>query len=360
MAMPSERTFSSSIGRSLRLGPAALLLTAACGAGPSGDAGAGPDNVFPTNGTHNEPDASRKCMACSDSPTCTCTRKSGEPTPDPQWPAAWVSDWNMYRAHENWQANPPPYADPPKTLAPSDYELSQGTSYYDSTYKPADGDGEGAMMEYYRRRCLPIFPKSNHYSCAFVSLGNKAYFFGFPEEAPQAPDLSKTAYFCFFSPNNHPPRPNFVEHLPYNPDDTARVPDIQAYSLTAPVPAGPPILFGYAFEKNSRADAGGGAPYQHPFAFYFSGYIELDEHGQPTHGAPDAPYVSQNYVGFHQEKPGAFADLWAKVDQYRKEKKAPDCTLFENGYPLLDPGAQAVQGATGGKKRGRSWQHLKR
>ena len=47
----------------------------------------------------------------------------------------------MYRVFRNYEANPPPYASPPAGLAPSDYEVSHGATYYDSTYVPADGDG---------------------------------------------------------------------------------------------------------------------------------------------------------------------------------------------------------------------------
>jgi hypothetical protein len=31
------------------------------------------------------------------------------------------------------------------------------------------------MMERYDKRCLRILPFSNHYSCAFVSLGDVAF-----------------------------------------------------------------------------------------------------------------------------------------------------------------------------------------
>jgi hypothetical protein len=44
------------------------------------------------------------------------------------------------------------------------------------------------MLEFYDKRCLPILPMSNHYTCSFVSLGNKAYFPQYddrPEGTPQ-------------------------------------------------------------------------------------------------------------------------------------------------------------------------------
>jgi hypothetical protein len=66
-------------------------------------------------------------------------------------------------------------------------------------------------MEYYQDWCLPIFPRSNKYTCAFVSLGNKAYFLNYGQEPNQKPRI------CLFSPHNHPPRTDFIKHLPYQP-----------------------------------------------------------------------------------------------------------------------------------------------
>lgn len=60
-----------------------------------------------------------------------------------------ISDWTMYRVMNNYEKNPPPYSNPPSTLTPADYTVSKGTSYYDTGYIPADGDGFGAMMEHY-------------------------------------------------------------------------------------------------------------------------------------------------------------------------------------------------------------------
>ncbi len=131
----------------------------------------------------------------------------------------------MYRVFNNFDAFPPPYANPPAGLTPGDYEVSYGTSYYDSTYVPADKDGTGAMMEYYDKRCLPIFPFDNKFSCAFVSLGNKAYFLRYADRPPETPQC------CQFSLKNHPPRVDFIKHLPYNAAESRHVGDsLQAYS----------------------------------------------------------------------------------------------------------------------------------
>ncbi|MGO4612171.1 hypothetical protein AB4142_38125, partial [Variovorax sp. 2RAF20] len=60
--------------------------------------------------------------------------------------------------------------------------------------------------------CLPIFPiKNNNYTCSFVSLGNKAYFLTYPQDRPK--DMPAC---CMFSPMNHPPRQDFIKHLPYS------------------------------------------------------------------------------------------------------------------------------------------------
>ena len=35
------------------------------------------------------------------------------------------------------------------------------------------------MIEFYKDRCLPIFPIDNQFTCAFISLGKTAYFLTF-------------------------------------------------------------------------------------------------------------------------------------------------------------------------------------
>ena len=196
-------------------------------------------NIYPTRSVHNE--------NCEDPKyNCLPTRNSGDPS-DPQYPKWWISDWTMYRIFQNYEDNkfPPPYDSPPENLTDKvDYEKSYGTTYYDSTYKPQDGDGTGAMMEHYKERCLPIFPRENDYTCSFVSLGNKAYFLNYGKKPERKPSI------CLFSPQNHPPRTDFIKHLPYNPSESTHVGNsLQAYSIRVPE-RGQKILFGYAFNNN--------------------------------------------------------------------------------------------------------------
>lgn len=289
---------------------AALLLILASPMPPSGAAAkdaaanAGGD-VYPTRGVHN----TAGCNALN--LFCLSPRKPGEPS-DPYFPAWWVSNWTMFRVMSNYEANPPPYSNPPSTLKPGDYTVSHGTTYYDSTYLPADGDGYGAMMEHYEEYCLPIFPiANNNYTCSFVSLGNKAYFLTYPQNRPK--DMPAC---CKFSPENHPPRQDFIQHLPY---DKARSQQLngttQAYDITLKSPGGP-ILFGYAFYANATSDVTGAPPYRHPQSFYFSGDITK----------ANAPIVSQNYTDFHVEQPDP-AKTWAQVAQMCSAD-APPCQLF--------------------------------
>ncbi|NWA81562.1 hypothetical protein [Pseudomonas sp. D2002] len=273
-----------------------LLLSPAAFAGD--DSGA----VYFTNGVHN----SEGCTAQNGN--CIAKRAPGDPS-DPFFPAQWISDWTMYRVMNNYQNNPPPYSNPPATLKPADYTVSRGTSYYDTTYIPADGDGFGAMMEHYEKYCLPIFPiKNNNYSCSFVSLGNKAYFLTYPQDRPK--DMPAC---CMFSPMNHPPRQDFIEHLPYSAERSKHLNgSVQAYALDLDSPSGP-ILFGYAFNKQQT----GKPPYRLPQSFFFSGDTSV----------ANAPIVSQNYTNFRIAKPNP-AQTWDQVAAMCPSNPPP-CQLFE-------------------------------
>jgi hypothetical protein len=277
-------------------------------------------HLYNTGGVHND-------VGCNPPSKCIYKRAAGEPT-DPLYPAWWSSEWTMYRVFQNYDKFPPPYASPPEGLTPSDYEVSRGATYYDSTYVPRDRDGRGAMMEHYEKRCLPIFPTSNHYTCSFVSLGNKAYFLRYDDRPPGTPQC------CQFSLKNHPPRRDFIKHLPYNAQESAHVGNsLQAYSyVVAPNPPG--ILFGYAFNKLATPDAFDkkAAPYRHPQSFYFSGYYT----GNPN-DPPNAPIVSQNYSNFRMEKPDP-RKTWAQVAKMCPAKPQW-CCLFATDCPS----PQAVQ-----------------
>ncbi|WP_330961176.1 hypothetical protein [Photobacterium sp. 53610] len=263
-----------------------------------------PSDVYFTMGVHNN-------FGCEPASVCLPKRQVGDPT-DPQYPEYWVSDWTMFRVFQNYQSNPPPYTNPPSTLSAQDYTVSYGTTYYDSTYRPSDGDGEGAMMEHYDKYCLPIFPiQNNNYTCSFISLGNKAYFLTYPEDRPA--DMPEC---CLFSPENHPPRRDFIKHLPYSAKRSAQLNDsVQAYALT--LQGSEPILFGYAFNKNASPDANNGVWYRHPQSFYFSGDTTT----------ANAPIVSQNYTSFRTQKPNA-KDTWDRVGQMCTATPLPKCQLF--------------------------------
>jgi hypothetical protein len=134
-----------------------------------------PTDVYATYGVHNPP-ADSPCA----NPTCVYVREAGQPT-DPTYPPYWSSHWSMYRVVRGYQAHPPPYdgAPPVPLNEGQDYEVSRGATYYDSTWRGPTGDG--AMMEHYEKRCLPIFPLSNHYTCSFISLGDIAFFLTYDE-----------------------------------------------------------------------------------------------------------------------------------------------------------------------------------
>jgi hypothetical protein len=266
-------------------------------------------HIYYTGGVHND-------VGCLPPERCIYPRKSGEPT-DPLYPKWWVSTWTMYRVFANYDKFPPPYASPPAGLTPDDYQVSYGASYYDSTYVPKDRDGEGAMMEYYDKYCLPIFPSANDFSCAFVSLGNKAYFLRYADRPAGTPEC------CKFSPKNHPPRRDFIKHLPYDAARSAHLGGaIQAYAREV----GPlKILFGYAFWRTPTSDDPAdpaSEPYRHPQSFYFS--------GSPT-DPPNAPIVSQNYDSFRAQRPDP-RHTWDQVAQMCPAE--PEwCCLFEGDCP---------------------------
>ena len=178
--------------------------------------------TYSTNGVHSD-------YGCSEANNhCIAIRNALDPK-DPEFPQYWISDWTMFTVLNEAAstANPPPYTNPPATLNPNDYLVSYGTSYYDNTYRPDDVDDPdnfGAMMEFYNNFCLPIFGKTltdNSITCAFVSLGKKAFYLEFGQEEPSC---------CQFSPNNHPPRPDFIKHLDYWPEARKNLKEsVQAY-----------------------------------------------------------------------------------------------------------------------------------
>ncbi|MBX8600791.1 hypothetical protein K5D40_00870 [Pseudomonas cichorii] len=275
-------------------------------------------DIYPTMGVHNTAGCNEK------NGNCIAKRNPTDPS-DPFFPAFWVSDWTMYRVTtDSYKKNPPPYSNPPTTLKPSDYSVSRGTSYYDTTYIPADGDGYGAMMEHYEKYCLPIFPiKDNNYTCSFVSLGNKAYFLTYEQDRPKGMPAC-----CMFSPMNHPPRQDFIQHLPYSVERSKNLnASVQAYSIDVPGPDGP-ILFGYSFFKDATRDQQGQAPYRHPQSFFFSGDVST----------ADAPIVSQNYTNFRVSKPDP-ATTWAQVAKMCPANPEP-CQLF-NPPATLSNGKKA-------------------
>lgn len=290
---------------------------------------AGAENsVYPTYGVHNAPSVS----PCTKS-DCIYVRGVGEPS-NPLLLAWWSSHWTMYRVFNKYPEYPPPYAGkpPPELKEGQDYETSHGATYYDSTY---DGQGRhGAMEEHYERRCLPIFPIDNHFTCSFISLGETAFFVTYPADRPKGmPPI------CLFSPRNHPPELDFIKHLPYARSDSARLHDeVQGYSFWISGSDGKPvqtgvspdrtargdILFGYAFESLPRPDAvdPAAAPYRHPQSFYLSG-----SSFQPA----DAPIVSQNYTDFAMVKPDP-AQTWDQVSKL-DPATLPPCQLFNPPAP---------------------------
>jgi hypothetical protein len=305
------------------------------------------DNVYSTYGVHN---------AASDSPcanaNCVYVRGLGEPT-DPQYPEYWSSNWKMYRVFQGYVENPPPYdGAPPKALkAGRDYETSDGATYYDNTWRGPMG--EGAMMEHYQERCLPIFPISNHFTCSFISLGDAAFFVTYDKDRP-----SGMPPVCLFSPMNRPPRPDFINHLPYSRSDSDRLGDrVQSYSFWVDGASGKPIqvgvgpdrtndhaiMFGYAFLSKATRDLVNklAKPYRHPQSFYFSGFPVAPAY---------APIVSQNYTNFAMIRPDPKMtwDLVSKFDA----KSLPQCQLF-NSPPAAFSASSVERTPTWGDNRGR-------
>lgn len=271
------------------------------------------DAVYQTYGVHNAPDIS----PCA-SPNCVYTRGPGEPA-DPIYPEYWVSDWNMYRVYNNYSEYPPPYptAPPPPLKEGTDYEKSTGTTYYDSTWKGLGG--EGAMMEHYEARCLPIFPISNKFTCSFISLGDIAFFVTYEKDRPEGmPPV------CLFSKFNHPPKRDFISHLPYSKEDSTQIGEGgQGYSFWVSAADGKPVQTGVKPDRTADQDimfGYGFAPKDGkimPQSFYFSGY--------PLPPA-NAPFVSQNYTDFKAVKPDP-AQTWDQVNKL-DPKTLPQCQLF--------------------------------
>jgi hypothetical protein len=289
--------------------------------------------VYQTYGVHNEPSVS----PCTN-PDCVYERPSGEPA-NPIYPEYWVSDWNMYRVYQHYIDFPPPYDRHPPEGAK--YEKSTGTTYYDSTW--TGPGGTGAMMEHYEDRCLPIFPISNKFTCSFISLGDTAFFVTYEKDRPAG-----MPEFCLFSKFNHPPRRDFIRHLPYSKSDSEQIgPDGQGYSFWVDAKDGKPvqtgvkpvkntlnyIMFGYGFDQQNGTVM--------PQSFYFSGF--------PLQPA-NAPIVSQNYTDFKVEKPDP-AETWDLVSNLVPE----DQELCE----LFDP-PKKLDAMVKGAKRAPTWNDIGR
>jgi len=277
-------------------------------------------NVYPTYGVHNPPRYSP--CAC---PDCLYDRGPGEPS-DPLLPLFWTAKWTMYRVFGDYVNNPPPYdGKPPDTLKEGlDYQVSYGASYYDSTWRGPKGE-EGAMMEHYEEWSLPIFPRDNHFSSSFISLGDTAYFVTYSDRPKDLPPIS------VFSELNHPQRRDFIKHLPFSSGDSQRLGGrVQGYSFwTNPDPDKPPIqvgaapdrtadggiLFGYAFNSAWEPDAAeeSAAPYRHPHSFYFSGF---------PNSPANAPIVSQNFTEFAMIRPNP-AETWDLVANLARGQDVP-------------------------------------
>ena len=280
--------------------------------------------IYPTYGVHNPPHYS----PCA-SPDCLYDRGPAEPS-DPILPLYWIAKWKMYRVFKQYAQYPPPYdvAPPPPLKEGVDYEVSSGTTYYDSTWRGPNGE-HGAMMEFYENRALPIFPGPNTFSCAFISLGDSAYFLTFKENRPVGMEP-----VCLFSAVNHPPTRDFIKHLPYSKGDSERLDGrVQGYSFwTSPGGDRPPIqvgvspdrtaegavMFGYAFHSKwteERSSTGLPMLYRRPHSFYFSGWPK---------DPPNAPIVSQNFYDFLIAKPDP-AKTWDLVVEFAEGIPIPVC-----------------------------------
>ena len=293
---------------------------------PTIQANAKAKSIYPTYGVHNPPEYS----PC-ESPDCLYARGPDVPS-DPIYPLYWTAKWAMYRVFNKYVEYPPPYDIklPAALVEGEDYQVSYGISYYDSTWRGPNGE-EGAMMEYYDEWSLPIFPMDNHFSSSFISLGNTAYFITYDKDRPAGmPPI------CLFSELNHPPRRDFIKHLPFSKGDSDQLGGrIQGYSFwTNPDPTKPPIqvgvspdrtadgavLFGYAFKSAWEPDAVDkeAAPYRHPHSFYFSGYPLTP---------PNAPMVAQIFTEFAMIRPDP-ANTWDLVAKLSGGKPLPNCSLF--------------------------------
>jgi len=327
--------------RGFRVWPLLLMLACACAHVPCPkDSPSCPQDpvINSTYGVHNPP-AFSPCQ----SPDCRYSRGPGEP-PDPVYPEYWTSSWTMYRMYGNSADYPPPYNGAPP--AGATYEKSYGWTDYDSTYiAPA---GVGAMMEHYEKKCIPIFPIDNSFTCSFISLGDIAYFLTYDDRPKNMPPV------CLFSPINHPPRRDFISHLPYSVDDSKRLgPGGQAYSFwisavdgkwmqTGAAPdqtSNGGILFGYAFAPVNGVIQ--------PQSFYFSGYP-----GTP----PDAPMVTQIYTNFSVTKPDP-KKTWDLVSSL-SVTSLPLCHLFDP-LPAAEGDAQNAQ-ALQAVKRFPTWADIGR
>jgi hypothetical protein len=167
-------------------------------------------------------------------------------------------------------------------------------------------------------------------------LGDTAFFVTYDKDRPKGmPPV------CLLSPLNHPPRPDFISHLPYSPGDSARLGNrVQGYSFWVDGKTGKPIqigvspdrtndgaiMFGYAFDSRPTRDGvdKSAKPYRHPQSFYFSGY--------PLAPA-NAPIVSQNYTDFAMVRPNPNT-TWDLVNQL-DPKSLPPCQLFNPPTEML-------------------------
>jgi hypothetical protein len=308
---------------------------------PTAASPADPPVVYQTYGVHN-PNAVSPCTY----PNCIYPRRPGEPT-NPEYPVYWTSHWNMYRVFNHYAEYPPPYdGKPPAPLQDGvDYQTSHGATYYDSSW--VSPSGQGAMMEHYEKYCLPIFPIANNFTCSFISLGDVAYFVTYDGDRPAG--MPKV---CLFSEVNHPPRRDFIEHLPYSAGDSARLGGkVQGYSFWIDAQTGKPvqvgvspdrtadgdIMFGYAFWSTPAFDPVRKtlAPYRQPQSFYFSGYPLTP---------PNAPIVSQNYTDFAMVQPDP--KIWDEVAGL-DPSTLPRCRLFDpppqdnGGLQATAPGPKA-------------------
>ena len=201
-------------------------------------------------------------------------------------------------------------------------------------------------MEHYVDHCLPIFPIRNNYTCSFISLGDTAFFLAGKNRPSWMPEV------CLFSKFNHPPRRDFIKHLPYSSGDSERIgAGGQGYSFWVDADNGKPIqvgvspdrtddgaiMFGYGFQKQGEKVL--------PQSFYFSGY--------PLTPA-NAPIVSQNYTDFKeiQPDPKHTWDLVSGLDINKLEK----CQLFdppEDKVLQLESGKRAPTWADIGRSKNR-------